>query len=438
MRRGSGVRHLVAQILPLRGLRYTSKAGEFGSLLAPPYDVISPLQQEALQEANPYNAVHVELAAGVEDGYAGVADLFREWVKEGVVARDEQPMLYVYEQDFSYKGQTHTRRALLAGVEVQPWEEGAVKPHEYTMSGPKADRLALLKATRTQFSPIFMIARDRAGQLQQFMAETVAANTPTASGTSLDGDQHRLWAVEAGPFEMRRLAPLFAESFYLADGHHRYETAQAYREWLTEEEGTLPPDHPARYVMTDIVPASDGGLIIRPIYRVVANTAPDDCRERLARYFEVADFSHQPQDPEFAAAVETTLEGHGSVVVAMGLEPGKAHLLRKREDVDLGAIAPAGYSAAWAAVAPNLCRLAILNPLWDMTDEDLRAGAVEFVHDVPEALERASQGACVFLIQPVGIREVVDLSDKGERMPQKSTFFHPKMGTGMVFNPLYP
>ena len=145
MRRGSGVRHLVAQILPLRGLRYTSKAGEFGSLLAPPYDVISPLQQQALQEANQYNAVHVELAAGVEDGYAGVADLFREWVKEGVVARDEQPMLYVYEQDFSYKGQTHTRRALLAGVEVQPWEEGAVKPHEYTMSGPKADRLALLR-----------------------------------------------------------------------------------------------------------------------------------------------------------------------------------------------------------------------------------------------------------------------------------------------------
>jgi uncharacterized protein (DUF1015 family) len=428
----------VAQILPLRGFRYTSQAGDFGSLLAPPYDVISPAQQKALQEANPNNAVHVELAAGADDAYAGVANLFEQWQEDGVVARDEQPMLYVYEQDFTYNGQSHTRRALLAGVEVQPWEEGAVKPHEYTMSGPKADRLSLLKATRTQFSPIFMIARDRAGQLQQFMAETVAANEPVASGTSLDGDGHRLWAVEAGPLEMRRLAPLFAESFYLADGHHRYETAQAYREWLTEQEGTLAPDHPARYVMTDIVPAEDQGLIIRPIYRVVPRTAPGDWRERLGEFFDVADFHLAPGDEGFAEAAETALAGDQGVVVSLGLEPGTAHLLTQRSDADLGAIAPAGYSAEWAAVAPNLCRLAILNPLWEMTDDDLRGGAVEFVHDVPEALERAADGACVFLIQAVGIREVVDLSDKGERMPQKSTFFHPKMGTGMVFNPLYP
>ncbi len=428
----------MAQILPLRGFRYTSKAGEFGSLLAPPYDVISPAQQQTLQRANPNNAVHVELASGDDDGYAGVAGLFQGWIDDGIVARDGQPMLYVYEQDFTYKGSSHTRRALLAGVEVQPWEEGAVKPHEYTMSGPKADRLALLKATRTQFSPIFMIARDRAGQLQQFMAEVVAGSEPAASGTSLDGDGHRLWAVEAGSLEMRRLAPLFAESFYLADGHHRYETAQAYREWLTKQEGTLAPDHPARYVMTDIVPATDAGLIIRPIYRVVARRAPEDWQDRLGAYFEVSEFEKQPGDSGFADAAEAKLAGDESVVVAMGLERGKAHLLRKRADVDLGPIAPPGYSAEWAAVAPNLARLAILNPLWAMTDEDLRAGAVEFVHDVPEALERAREGACVFLIQAVGIREVVDLSDKGERMPQKSTFFHPKMGTGMVFNPLYP
>jgi hypothetical protein len=154
--------------------------------------------------------------------------------------------------------------------------------------------------------------------------------------------------------------------------------------------------------------------------------------------FEVSTMDVSPADAGFAAAADALLETKEPVVVALGLEPGKAVVLRKRRDADLAGVAPAGYSEQWAAVAPNLCRLAILNPLWAMTDDDLRAGAVEFVHDIPEALERASAGAVVFLIQPVGIDEVVNLSDLGERMPQKSTFFHPKMGTGLVFNPLYP
>jgi uncharacterized protein (DUF1015 family) len=306
------------------------------------------------------------------------------------------------------------------------------------MSGPKADRLALLQATRTQFSPLYMIARDRAGQLQQFMADAVAAQTPVAEGQSLDGDGHRLWAVEAGPLEMRRLAPLFAESFYLADGHHRYETALAYREWLAAQEGALDVRHPARYVMTDLVPANDAGLIIRPIYRVVAREAPGDWRARLEPMFDISTMDAQPGGAGFAAAADEALGTDASVVVALGLEPGRATVLRQRVDADLASLAPAGYSPEWAAVAPNLCRLAILNPLWGMTDDDLRGGAVEFVHDIPEAVDRATAGAVVFLIQPVGIDEVVNLSDRGQRMPQKSTFFHPKMGTGLVFNPLYP
>lgn len=428
----------MAQILPLRGIRYTPAAGELGSLLAPPYDVISPAQHEALLQSSRYNAVHVELAGEGGDRYETVARRFEGWMADGMVARDSEPMLYVYEQDFRYRGVDHTRRALLTGVEVQPWEEGAVKPHEYTMSGPKADRLALLQATRTQFSPLFMIARDRAGQLRQFMEDTVAQEPAVASGTSLDGDGHRLWAVPAGPLEMRRLAPLFAESFYLADGHHRYETAQAYREWLTAREGSLDTWHPARYVMTDLVPASDPGLIIRPIYRSVARPAPDDWRARLEATFEIGELGTGPNDDRFAEVAQAELEGEGPVVVALGLNHGNAIVLRKRASVDLAPLAPAGYSTEWAAVAPNLCRLAILDPLWAMTDEDLRAGAVDFVHDIPDAVSRADAGAVVFLIQPVAIPEVVSLSDRGERMPQKSTFFHPKMGTGLVFNPLYP
>ena len=149
------------QILPFRGLRYSAAAGAMDDLLAPPYDIITAAQRKALAARSPYNAVHLELPDGGDERYASVAALFERWQAEGKVVRDELPMLYVYEQRFSEGGILHSRRALLAEVEAQPWEEGAIKPHEYTMSGPKEDRLKLLEATHVQFSPVFMIARDR-------------------------------------------------------------------------------------------------------------------------------------------------------------------------------------------------------------------------------------------------------------------------------------
>jgi uncharacterized protein (DUF1015 family) len=242
--------------------------------------------------------------------------------------------------------------------------------------------------------------------------------------------------VETGPLEIRRLAPLFAESFYIADGHHRYETAVAYRNWLSDTQGKLRVDHPARFAMSVIVPAGDPGLLIRPIHRLVPKAAPGDWRERLDSVFEVEEL---PAGAD-AGELEAELARDARVIVALGLEAGRAHSLRRRAAANLDALAPAGHSAEWAAVAPNLLRLAVLNPLWDVSDDDLRAGMITFLHDVPDAIHEAGSDGqrVVFLLNPVSVREVIDLSDKGERMPQKSTFFHPKMGTGLVFAPLYP
>ena len=196
------------QILPIRGLRYTPEAGPLADLLAPPYDVVSAAQERALRERNPHNAINLELPVGGDERYAAVAALVERWTAEDVLRRDPVPMLYAYEQTFVEGGESFTRRALIAGVEAQPWEEGAVKPHEFTMSAPKEDRLRLLEATRTQFSPVFMIARDRAGQLAQFLGDMMLARPPDVEATVADGDHHAMWAVEAGRFEMRYLAPL--------------------------------------------------------------------------------------------------------------------------------------------------------------------------------------------------------------------------------------
>ncbi|MGI8926295.1 MAG: DUF1015 domain-containing protein [Tepidiformaceae bacterium] len=422
------------QILPIRGLRYSAEAGPPGALVAPPYDVISPAEQAALRSRSDHNAVRLELAEGGDERYGHVAELLESWERSGVLRRDEAQMLYVYEQHFVEAGAPHRRRALLTGIEAQPWEEGAVKPHEFTMSGPKEDRLRLLQATRTQFSPVLMIARDRAGQLSQFLEATVSGGPPAIEAVTPDGDEHRLWAIEAGRYEMRQLAPLLPESFYIADGHHRYETAVTYRQGQVQRGETLPRDHPARFALTGVVAAGDPGLIIRPIHRVVARAAPADWRERLSGTFEVGDTGRALGSE---GALRLLEEGTGAIV-AIGLDRGESHLLRLRDAAAIAGRAPAGRSERWASIAPNVLRYGVLEPLWGIADEDLRAGAVEYTHVADEVLERAAAGACGFLLNAVGIGEVMALADMSERMPQKSTFFYPKLGTGLVFHPLYP
>ena len=422
------------RLMPIRGLRYTDKAGPLDQLLAPPFDVIGERERERLAELSPHNAVRLELAEAEGDRYAAVAGELDRWVAEGVVERDAEPMLYVYEQVFVEEGVERRRRALICGVESQPWEEGAVLPHEFTMSAPKEDRLRLLQATDTQFSPIFMLARDRSGQLAALLASTAEGAAPDTSGETADGVTHRLWALPADRERLRQLAPLLSEAFYIADGHHRYETSLAYRTWLAEREGTLPSDHPARFAMAGVVPVADEGLVVRPLHRFVPREAPADWRERLDPLFDIEEAS-AGVDP---GALEAVRAGAPDGIVAVNLSPGSVHVLRPRSEAAIAGLAPAGASARWAATAPNLLRLGVLDPLWDISDEELRAGAVTFTHEVGEVVEALRGGGVGFLLQHVPASEVIGLADGGERLPQKSTFYYPKLGTGLVFGPLSP
>ena len=420
------------RLMPIRGLRYTAKAGPLDLLLAPPFDVIGERERERLAGLSPHNAVRLELAEATDGGYEAVAAELDRWLAEGVVERDAEPMLYVYEQAFVEAGVARRRRALICGVESQPWEAGAVLPHEFTLSAPKEDRLRLLQATGTQFSPILMLARDRSGQLAQLLAGVAEGEAPGATGETGDGVRHRLWTLPADRERLRSLAPLLSEAFYIADGHHRYETSVAYRRWLAEREGTLANDHPARFAMAGIVPVADEGLIVRPPHRYVPREAPADWRERLGGLFDVEE-AEAAMDPEALEAVRTASP---DAIVAINLEPGRVHLLRPVSDEAVAKLAPAGSSARWVSVAPTLLRLGVIGPLWAISEEEFRAGAVTFTHEVRAVVERLGSGGCGFLLQPVPASEVIALADGGERLPQKSTFYYPKLGTGLVFAPL--
>ena len=420
------------RLMPIRGLRYTEKAGALDRLLAPPFDVIGERERERLAELSPHNAVRLELSETGTDRYGAVAAELERWTAEGIVERDAEPMLYVYEQVFVEAGVTRRRRALICGVESQPWEEGAVLPHEFTMSAPKEDRLRLLQSTGTQFSPIFMLARDRSGQLAGLLGNTAKGAEPDVSGKTVDGVTHRLWALPAMRGELRQLAPLLSEAFYIADGHHRYETSLAYRRWLAEREGALASDHPARFAMAGVVPVEDEGLIVRPLHRYVPRQAPADWRARLDPLFDIEETAADT-DPE---ALEAARTASPDAIVAVNLSANSVHLLRPKSEDAVASLAPARASARWAAAAPILLRLGVLDPLWGISDEELRAGAVTFTHEVAKVVEALTSGGTGFLLQHVPASEVIGLADGGERLPQKSTFYYPKLGTGLVFAPL--
>lgn len=426
------------QLLPFRGLRYTAAAGAPDDLIAPPYDVISEAEQQELGQRSPYNAVHLELAEGGEERYGQVAALVADWEQKGKLAQDDSPMLYVYEQEFNGDdGARQTRRGVFAAVEAQPWEAGAVKPHEFTLTGPKEDRLRLLQATKTQFSPVFMIARDRAGELSSFIEQAIAAGRPTMEATTKDGVIHRLWAVEADAARMKRMAPLVSESFYIADGHHRYETAVAYRDWRISQ-GEIAKDHPARFAMAVVVPLSDPGLSVRPIHRIVRRATPVDWRRRLEPMFSIETVkligSHIDQSRELLAMVRED----PTAIVAHGFEGWLAHILRLRDRDAFSGRIQGGHSEQWATIAPNVLRYGVLEPLWGIGDDELRAGAVDYSNKLESVMEQChtQPNTVAFLLNGIRVEDVIELADRGERLPQKSTYFEPKLGTGLVFDRL--
>ncbi len=423
----------MAELIPIRGIRYTAGAGDLGTLLSPPYDIVSDEDLDGWFARNPYNALHLERPHGRDEGYTAVARTLATWSEAGVLARDSQPTFYVYEQVFQDRDQEFSRRCLLAGVEAQPWESGAVKPHEYTMSGPKEDRLRLLEAAGAQFSPLLMVARDRSGGMREFIEQNTSREPDQEGSTA--GETHRLWAVPADRAGRRLLAPLSTESFYIADGHHRYETAVQFKARRLEQEPGLDPLDPARFVLGGLVALDDPGLLIRPTHRVIPRTPPAAWQEITERVFDIEAI---PANGRAGAVAGRLLEENPEAIVAAGLEHGLLHVLKVRDREVVAALTPGGHSALWANLQPNLIRYALLEPLWGIDDDALRAGAVEFAHDEEESISRLTAGSSgvVFLNHAVTMEDVITLADRGERLPQKSTFFHPKLATGMVFYPL--
>ena len=413
----------MARLVPIKALRYTQYAGDLANLIAPPYDVINEKQRKELSENLIYNSIHLELAEPGIDRDLKVQKKLEDWLSSGILEDSKEEYFFAYEQEFQEAGTKYKRRSLFCGVESLSWEDGAVKPHEFTLSAPKADRLSLLEATKTQFSPVFMLARDRTGQLKDLLDSVCETSTPAQEG-SVDGVNHRIWVIEPSRTVLQTLAPLLSESFYIADGHHRYETSYAYKKG-NEIQSDL--EHPANYCLTGLVSAQDNGLLIRPLHRLVKQRPPSNWEKKLSKFFKIREVNE-----------ENSLFNSEADILAVGLDtPNSKHRLELINFDDLRKEVNLDKSDAWLKTQTNILRYGVLNMLWGFSDDDIKDGAVTYTHLADEVLSEVSENNFTgFILNPVALDEVFKIADLGERLPQKSTYFHPKLGSGLLFYPL--
>jgi len=416
----------VAAVAPFRALHYDlARTGGLAPVVAPPYDVIDDEERRALVAGSPHNVVEIDLPRAPDGGdpYAHAAATLRNWIADGVLVRDDEPALWALEQDYTGPdGGRRTRHGLLARVRVEEYGAGRIRPHERTHPGPKEDRLRLTRATRHNMSPIFSLY---AGDAWGAVEEATSAE-PWGEVTDTDGTVHRVWRV-SDPGVLEAVTEAMAESeLLIADGHHRYETARTYADEVGGE-------GPHRYTLMCLVSLDDPGLTVFPTHRLLTDLDPsiyEPLGAGLKELFDVEEVALEKLAP-------TGEEGVG-VFGYVDAHQKRGYRLRLRDTAALDeglASRPEAYRRLDAVIHETL----VLEGNLGMTEDDIAAKrGIAYSKGTADALERIESGVadCAFLLRPTPVEQVREVAANGETMPPKSTYFFPKVLTGLGFNPL--
>jgi uncharacterized protein (DUF1015 family) len=430
------------RIAAFRALRFaSSRLPDLARVLAPPYDVISPEQRGALEAQHERNIVHLDLPRGEGDGkYANAKAMLDRWIAEGSLREDDRPALYRYEQTFSFDTgagpHSYTRKGFFALILLSPFAEQVVLPHEHTLTGPKVDRFKLIQATRAHFSEIFVLYRDPRGEAEAVL-EQAAAGAPEVDATTPDGCRHRLWAITDSKLIAAVAAVMAPKQVMIADGHHRYETMVAIRDALRPA-GAAPGASQADFGPMFFARAEDPGLLVLPTHRMVhgvAEAALETLAERCQPWFEVS--TGDESDP---AAIGERLRRAGESTVALAVrrpQQAKTLWLRLRKDADLSTLGPPTLGRLDVSVLHGL----ILDPILGIGAEAMaKQQNLTYSHDLPATLAKVASGGvqAAFLMNATKTYQVLDACEAGFVLPQKSTFFQPKLATGLVMQKLRP
>ena len=452
----------MAVIRPFRGIRFDpAKSGPLESVICPPYDVVDEPERKRLADLSSYNLIRVELPQekpaqpATDEDYARAASTLVEWEKKGVLVRDERAALYPYLQAYvGPDGKRRERRGFLCCLRVEDYDGGAVRPHEKTLPKPKEDRFKLLTATQTNVSPVFGLFDDKDGKVAEALAKAFAVD-PIADFTDAKGIEHRVWRLDDPEAQGAVRAALQQSRVYIADGHHRYETAIRYRTTRRDAAAERPPlgTEPYDYALAYLADVRDAGLAVFPIHRLAKLPAGMDAaslRTALERYFTIE---------EIAGVATSGDPGPIAAKLEQAIGTGKEQPVRNKEKVY--ALFSAKLSVAWVLRSKEtlptfLLQSGLPKPVAALDvaalhrailEESLHAsyadGTVYFTHSSSDAVAQTLKSKAgepawdlAILCHPTRVQELLAVVDAGETMPQKSTFFFPKPATGIVMNRL--
>ena len=436
---------VMAEVRPLRGIRYVQDTvGDLAQVLIPPYDVINQEAQERYYARSPYNSIRLELGKQqpsdnvLNNVYTRAAATFSEWRMQNVLRQESVPCYYLYQQVFTHDSQTYTRTSLLARVRLEPWSTRVVLPHEHTLAKAKNDRLRLLEACAANFSPIMSLYDDPQGRMRRLLNQYSAQ----AEVRAVDevGEQHLLHPITDAQ-QIALIEDFFAQrQLYIADGHHRYETALAYRDGVREQRHELSSQDAVNFVLMALTDIDDPGLLVLPTHRMLFGLSEQALavlsEQRLGQYFTLKQLESGATDEQVLTQLAQAEREQSAFVLATH-EYRWLLLLNEqgRRRMELSE-----HSPAWNRLDVAVAHTLVLEELLGLREQDMTAGTyVHYTRDAHQALQDVQTGKVqlALLLNATRVQQICDVSQADDRMPQKSTYFYPKLITGLVLNPLW-
>lgn len=420
----------MAVVRPFRPYRYNPALfPDLSALIAPPYDVIGAREQSELHRKHPLNVVRLILNSD-QDPYASASHYWQEWRLERYIVQEPEPCLVFTLERFAVDGQIRERAGLYGAVRLEPFGKGKIRPHERTFSAPKEDRLRLLQACRANLSPIFGLFPDHIPVFERLRAWS-ASRSPEVSLVDFLGTEHRLWFVRDRRLQRFVAGELAEEEIIIADGHHRYETALAYHEELVRSgQDSAGAGH--AYVLMYLTSMEDPGLVILPTHRVLQEVPdPAGLRQQMEQHFALRSYPMEHAEAFFRALDERA--GHHCLGVAWS--PGRELLLAELRDAEVLERFAGDLAPAVRHLDVTLLDRVVLQGLAGVAPDDAaRTGRLWYTHSDREALAAVQQGAAaVFFMRPPRMADILAVCRAGQVMPQKSTYFYPKLLSGLLF-----
>ena len=431
----------MADIRGFRGFRYDpARVGPLSDVVAPPYDVIDPALQAQLYNQNPYNAIRLELTREEpgdhesENKYTRAAFTLREWIAENAIRQDTARSLYIYEQEFEAEGVTYIRRGFFARVRLEPFGSGKIYAHEQTLSGPKEDRLKLYRATGFNLSPIFGLYPDPDNEVFQVLEPFTRKGPPQVAKDHL-GVTSRLWIVTDTHAISTVIGLLGPKPVYIADGHHRYETGVKYLE-ERQEAGEVPNDESApNFTLMMLVGMTDPGLVILPTHRLISGLgaiSSERLETILADHFEIVERCGTNAQ---SAWDYLQMDGTQSILGFGTVADGQWFVARLRDQNIMRELAPE-QSDDWRELGVSVLHKLVIDKL--LREQTGSPPVCRYVHLLREVTDSTAAKECqvAVLVPPATMGHVERIAGHLEKMPPKSTYFYPKLLTGLVFNSL--